>query len=76
MRALGRFEGLFLNVLGKDHHRRTAPRDRAFEPARAAALLTAWLVEELGSEALINHPDAYALWLPHGLDPDDATWDA
>jgi hypothetical protein len=49
------------------------PRDRAFEPARTAALVTAWLVEELGPEALINHPDAYALWLPHGLDPDVAT---
>lgn len=49
-----------------------APRDRAFEPARTAALVTAWLVEELGAEALLNHPDAYALWLPHGLDPDVA----
>jgi hypothetical protein len=52
-----------------------APRDRAFEPARTASLVTAWLVEELGpegNEALLNHPDAYALWLPQGLDSDVA----
>ena len=47
-----------------------APRDRAFEPARTANLVGAWLVEELGPEAMLLHPDAYWLWLPTGLDPE------
>ncbi len=45
-----------------------APRDRAFEPQKIASLVTAWLVEELGADALLLHPDAYWLWLPGGLD--------
>lgn len=45
-----------------------APRDRAFEPAKIASLVTAWLVEELGADTLLLHPDAYWLWLPGGLD--------
>lgn len=45
-----------------------APRDRAFEPAKIASLVTAWLVEELGADAMLLHPDAYWLWLPGGLD--------
>lgn len=45
-----------------------APRDRAFEPAKIASLVTAWLVDELGADALLLHPDAYWLWLPGGLD--------
>ncbi len=47
-----------------------APRDKAFEPARVAALVTAWLVDELGPDQLLLHPDAYWLWLPGGLDPE------
>jgi hypothetical protein len=47
-----------------------APRDRAFEPARLASLVTAWLADELGPDALLLHPDAYWLWLPGGLDPE------
>lgn len=47
-----------------------APRDKAFEPAKVASLVTSWLVEELGPEALLLHPDAYWLWLPGGLDPE------
>lgn len=47
-----------------------APRDRAFEPARIASLVTTWLVDELGPEAMLLHPDAYWLWLPGGLDPE------
>lgn len=47
-----------------------APRDRAFDPPRVASLVTSWLVEELGPEALLLHPDAYWLWLPGGLDPE------
>lgn len=47
-----------------------APRDRAFEPARIASLVTTWLVDELGPDAMLLHPDAYWLWLPGGLDPD------
>lgn len=45
-----------------------APRDRAFEPQKIASLVTAWLVEELGADAMLLHPDAYWLWLPGGLD--------
>lgn len=47
-----------------------APRDKAFDPQRVASLVTSWLVEELGPEALLLHPDAYWLWIPGGLDPD------
>jgi hypothetical protein len=47
-----------------------APRDRALEPARIGGLVTAWLLEELGAEALLLHPDAYWMWLPGGLDPE------
>ncbi|HEY4238311.1 MAG TPA: hypothetical protein VGM88_00770 [Kofleriaceae bacterium] len=47
-----------------------SPRDRAFEASRTAGLVTAWLAEELGPDALLLHPDAYWLWLPGGLDPD------
>jgi hypothetical protein len=47
-----------------------APRDKAFEPARIASLVTAWLVDELGPDAMLLHPDAYWLWLPGGLDPE------
>ena len=50
-----------------------ASRDRAFEPAKIASLVTSWLVEELGPEAMLLHPDAYWLWMPGGLDPDLAT---
>lgn len=50
-----------------------AARDRAFEPAKLASLVTSWLIEELGPEALLLHPDAYWLWLPGGLDPELAT---
>ncbi len=49
-----------------------APRDRAFEPARTASLVSAWLVEELGPDAMILHPDCYWLWLPGGLDAEVA----
>lgn len=45
-----------------------APRDRAFEPAKIASLVTAWLVDELGADTMLLHPDAYWLWLPGGLD--------
>ena len=47
-----------------------APRDRAFEPAKLASLVTSFLIEELGPEAMLLHPDAYWLWLPGGIDPD------
>lgn len=47
-----------------------APRDKAFEPGRVASLVTSWLLEELGPEALLLHPDAYWLWMPGGLDPE------
>ena len=47
-----------------------APRDKAFEPARVASLVTSWLIEELGPETLLLHPDAYWLWIPGGLDPE------
>jgi hypothetical protein len=45
-----------------------APRDRAFSAAGTSALVTAWLVEELGADAMVVHPDAHWLWLPAGLD--------
>ncbi len=45
-----------------------AARDRAFEPVHTAALVTGWLLEELGPEAMLLHPDAYWLWMPNGLD--------
>lgn len=47
-----------------------APRDKAFEPAKVASLVTSWLVDELGPEVLLLHPDAYWLWIPGGLDPE------
>jgi hypothetical protein len=47
-----------------------AARDRAFEPAPLAQLVTSWLAEELGPEAMLLHPDAYWLWMPHGLEPE------
>ena len=47
-----------------------ASRDKAFEPAKIASLVTSWFVEELGPEAMLLHPDAYWLWIPGGLDPD------
>lgn len=48
-------------------------RDRVFEPAKLASLVTSWLIEELGPEVLLLHPDAYWMWLPGGLDPELAT---
>jgi hypothetical protein len=36
-------------------------------------VVTAWLAEELGPEAMLVHPDALWLWLPLGLDPALAT---
>lgn len=45
------------------------PRDR-LEPARRLSLVTAWLLEELGADAGLLHPDAHDLWLPAGLDRD------
>ena len=48
----------------------SAPRDQAFEPAGIASLVTAWLADELGPDAMLLHPDAYWLWLPGGLDPE------
>jgi hypothetical protein len=50
-----------------------APRDRAFEPARIASLVTTWLADELGPEAMLLHPDAYWLWMPGGLDAELTT---
>ena len=47
-----------------------ATRDKAFEPQKIASLVTSWLVDELGPEAMLLHPDAYWLWIPGGLDPD------
>lgn len=47
-----------------------AARDRVFEPQRLASLVTAWLAEELGPDAMLLHPDAYWLWLPGGLPPE------
>ncbi|MEO8700004.1 MAG: hypothetical protein ABI867_08165 [Kofleriaceae bacterium] len=47
-----------------------APRDRSLEPAGITGLATAWLLDELGAEALLLHPDAYWLWLPSGIDPE------
>jgi hypothetical protein len=47
-----------------------SPRDKRFEPARLASLVTAWLLDELGPDAQLLHPDAYWLWLPGGLDPE------
>ncbi len=47
-----------------------APRDKAFDPAKVASLVTSWLASELGPEVLLLHPDAYWLWIPGGLDPD------
>lgn len=44
------------------------PRDRSFGPGGAGALITAWLIEQLGPEAMLVHPDAHWLWLPAGLD--------
>jgi hypothetical protein len=46
------------------------PRDRGFGPAGATSLVTAWLADELGPDALLVHPDALWLWLPAGLDPE------
>jgi hypothetical protein len=45
-----------------------APRDRAFSAAGTSALVTAWLFEELGADAMLVHPDAHWLWLPAGND--------
>ena len=45
-----------------------SPRDRAFSTAGISAFVTAWLVEELGADAMVVHPDAAWLWLPAGLD--------
>lgn len=47
-----------------------APRDRAFEPAKVASLVTSWLADELGPDAMLLHPDALWLWIPGGLDPE------
>lgn len=47
-----------------------SPRDKVFEPARLAPLVTAWLLDELGPDTELLHPDAYWLWLPGGLDPE------
>lgn len=45
------------------------PRDRGFGPIGASTLVTAWLAEELGPDALLIHPDALWLWLPTIVDP-------
>ena len=47
-----------------------SPRDKAFEPTRIASLVTSWLADELGPDAMLLHPDAYWLWMPGGLDPE------
>jgi hypothetical protein len=43
------------------------PRDRALEPARATAVLTAWVEEALGSEGMLPSPSDLALWAPGGV---------
>jgi hypothetical protein len=45
------------------------PRDRGLGPAGASTLVTEWLAEELGPDALLIHPDALWLWLPAIVDP-------
>lgn len=44
-------------------------RDRGIGTAGAAGLVTAWLAEQLGPDALLVHPDALWLWLPADIDP-------
>ena len=46
-----------------------SPHDRLFDPRHRASLITAWLVEELGRDALLSSPDCLAFWAPGGLDP-------
>jgi hypothetical protein len=47
-----------------------SPLDRWLEPKARAALVTAWLVEELGRDAQLPSPESLSLWAPRGLGPD------
>ncbi len=47
-----------------------AAHDRWLDPRHRDALLSAWLVEELGREAVLPSPESLALWAPNGLSPE------
>jgi hypothetical protein len=47
-----------------------SPSDRYLDPKRRSWLVTSWLVEELGREALLPSPESLALWAVGGLSPE------
>jgi hypothetical protein len=51
-----------------------SPHDRWLDPRHRSALVTGWLVEELGRAALLPSPEALAFWAPKGLDPEVAAF--
>jgi hypothetical protein len=51
-----------------------SPHDRWLDPKHRARLVTAWLVEELGRDALLPSPDCLPLWAPGGIDDDLAVF--
>jgi hypothetical protein len=44
-------------------------RDRVFDRAHRAGLLSAWLVSELGCDVFLPSPSCQELWAPGGIDP-------
>jgi|GEM_PF-3173901 len=45
-----------------------SPDDQYLAPKRRAALVSAWLVEELGDSVLLPSADCLGLWAPGGVD--------
>jgi hypothetical protein len=48
--------------------------DRWFNPHYRMELISAWLLEELGSERFLPSPECLPLWAPNGIDPELLTF--
>jgi hypothetical protein len=47
-----------------------SPHDRWLDPAHRANLISAWLMEELGRDAILPSPESLCFWAPKGIDPE------
>lgn len=47
-----------------------SPYDKWLDPKKQCDLVSAFLVEVLGQECWLPHPDSLPLWLPTNLDPE------
>ncbi|MBK8920281.1 MAG: hypothetical protein IPM81_02050 [Saprospirales bacterium] len=47
-----------------------SPYDKWLDPKKQCDLVSAFLIEALGQDCWLPHPDSLPLWLPTGLDPE------